>query len=229
MKNNGSVINQNPIKSDNWGAEAILVKEKWFGYNSIKKIRIPKNYRIKQLDMELRNSRTITESKLLTAAKNIGVLTPYIYEIDLSSSTIIMEDIKGIIVKDALYSDISLERKIEIVYEIGKHVGNLHNNDLIHGDLTTSNILLRGDDLVFIDFGLGKFSKAIEDIAVDILLIKKCFISTHTENSKEFFFSFQEGYKETMTKAKSVFRRAIKVEARGRHLKEDQIIKDYLI
>lgn len=217
------------LSTDKWGAEAILSKSDWLDYKAIKKIRIPKKYRIAPLDLELRKSRTITESKLLVSAKKNGVLTPYIFEIDIVNTTIIMEDIKGKLIKNILDSEVELQKKLNIVKKIGEQVGKLHNNDIIHGDLTTSNILEHNSKLVFIDFGLGKFSIAIEDKAVDILLIKKCFISTHTEYNKEFFIAFQEGYKEIVKNFKTIFRRAVKVEARGRHLNEEQLFSDYLL
>ena len=229
MKSNDN----NPRKSNHereiWGAEAYLFSEKWFDYNVIKKVRVPKKYRIEEIDMELRTSRTISESKLLVAAKKAGVKTPTIFEVDLENASIIMEEIDGIIVKDWLKDCSELEKQKDLVKSIGRCVGVLHSNSIIHGDLTTSNIIKKGEDLFFIDFGLGKFSQAIEDKAVDILLIKKCFTSTHTQFDKEFFISFQEGYQSTMKQAISVFRRAAKAEARARHLKEDQVINHYLV
>ncbi len=219
----------NTSQEQKWGAEAILEEGKWFDLDVIRKIRIAKTYRIAQLDNELRNSRTIIESRLLIAAKKIGVSTPYIFEIDLKNATIIMESIDGDTIKDVLNSDIPDEDKISIVKEIGQLVGKLHSGEIVHGDLTTSNILLKKDKITFIDFGLGKFSSAVEDHAVDILLIKKCFTSTHTRKDRKFFDAFQEGYILTKENAKSVLKRAVKVEARGRHLKEDQVKGDYLI
>ena len=216
-------------KENTWGAEAVLLKDEWLGFQVLKKIRLPKSYRIKQIDDELRNSRTISESKLIMASRDVEVKTPYIFDIDLDSSTITMEFIEGKLVKDVLNSEDTLEEKLHYVELMGEQVGKLHNSDIIHGDLTTSNILIKNRELVFIDFGLGKFSQAIEDKAVDILLIKKCFTSTHAEFERDYFTTFQKGYMSTMSKAKSIFRRAIKVEARARHLKENQIINGYLL
>jgi N6-L-threonylcarbamoyladenine synthase/protein kinase Bud32 len=217
-------------RAEEWGAEAILVKDNWLGFNIIKKIRIPKKYRIPQIDQELRNSRTISESRLIIEAKKIGVKTPHIYEIDIPNTTIIMEEIEGELVKKILKQQSAIKEKQELVYEIGQQVGKLHSNDIIHGDLTTSNIVCDTENkITFIDFGLGKISNAVEDKAVDILLIKKCFISTHTEISKELFDSFQKGYYVTMKNAKSILRRAVKVEARGRHLKEEALVSEYLL
>jgi Kae1-associated kinase Bud32 len=214
---------------DKWGAEAFLYIENWHGFEVIKKVRLPKSYRIQDIDVELRTSRTITESKLLAAAKNSGVETPTIFEIDLDETSIIMERIDGILTKEWLKSCDDFEKQKNLVKLIGKDVGTLHSNEIIHGDLTTSNIIKKDEKIFFIDFGLGKFSQAIEDKAVDILLMKKCFTSTHTKHEKEFFFAFQEGYLSNMKQAVSVFRRAAKAEARARHLKEDQVISHYLV
>ena len=223
-------LNEDYSKADEWGAEAILVKDTWLGFNVIRKIRIPKKYRIKQIDDELRNSRTISESRLIIEAKKIGVRTPYIYEIDIPNTTIVMEEIEGIIVKDVLKQEISIKEKLELAKNIGQQVGKLHSHDIIHGDLTTSNMVKDSEEnIVFIDFGLGKFSKAVEDKAVDILLIKKCFISTHTDINEELFKSFQTGYYLTINNAKSILKRAAKVEARGRHLKEEDLVSEYLL
>ncbi len=139
---------------------------------------------------------------------------------DLENHIIIMENIKGEKVKEVLSKEIFLDEKLNLVYTIGELVGKLHKNDIIHGDLTTSNILFYEDNLYFIDFGLGKFSKTIEDKAVDVLLMKKCFTSTHSEYSKEFFFAFQKGYKKIVSNSASILKRTIKAEARGRYLKE---------
>ncbi len=214
---------------DEWGAEAIIVKGMWFGLEIIKKIRVSKGYRLKQIDESLRQSRTIAETRLLVASKKAGIKTPHVFEVDLENHVIVMENIKGEKVKEVLYKEIFLDEKLNLVYTIGELVGKLHNNDIIHGDLTTSNILFYEDTLYFIDFGLGKFSKTIEDKAVDVLLMKKCFTSTHSEYSKEFFFAFQKGYKKIASNSTSILKRALKAEARGRYLKESDISCDYLL
>jgi len=229
MNNINSNLDYRNTDHKTWGAEAFLFEEQWFDFDVIKKVRVPKSYRIKDIDSELRRSRTITESKLLAAAKNVGVHTPTIFEIDLEETSIIMERVEGQLVKEWLKSSLDLEEQKKLVKLIGKNVGILHSNDIIHGDLTTSNIIKQGEKIFFIDFGLGKFSQAIEDKAVDILLMKKCFTSTHTKYDKEYFFAFQEGYLTTMSQAVSVFRRAAKAEARARHLKENQVIDHYLV
>jgi len=111
-----NVDTQNSIrKHDSWGAEAFLFKEQWFGFEVIKKVRSPKKYRIKDIDIELRNSRTITESKLLIAAKKVGVKTPSIFEINLEDTSIIMENIDGVLVKEWLKNCDDFPKQSELV------------------------------------------------------------------------------------------------------------------
>ena len=213
-----------------WGAEATLYNTEWFGLEAVIKTRIQKRYRNPKLDYELRKSRTILESRLLIGAKKNGVRTPYVYEIDLKTTAIVMEKIEGKLLKNLLNSIMSKKQQLNIIERVGEYVGKLHVSDIIHGDLTTSNIMLSNSQIIFIDFGLGKVSKAVEDKGVDILLMKKCFVSTHTTAWKELFFAFQEGYlKTTKSLGKSVIKRAAKIEGRARHLSENEIRDSFLI
>ena len=135
MNNSNSHVELPKEGHEIWGAEAHLYREKWFGYNAIKKVRIPKKYRIEQIDSNLRTTRTSSESKLMIAAKNSGVQTPFVFEIDLTETSITMEFIEGRLVKEILNEDIPFDEKTKIVEIIGQKVGLLHSNDIIHGAL----------------------------------------------------------------------------------------------
>lgn len=206
-----------PIKK---GAEAYLFKDKWFGRDVIKKVRISKKYREKKLDVKIRASRTLNEAKLLTEARKFGVLTPYVYEIDTQNHTIIMDYLNGPRVKEFLNSN-----NIEIFRLIGQKVAILHKNNLIHGDLTTSNmIIINNTYLYFIDFGLGGFSTSIEDFGVDIHLMRRALYSTHSELAKECFDFFLIGYKKQFSKRfEEINLKLEEIEMRGRYInrKED--------
>ncbi|NCC71016.1 Kae1-associated serine/threonine protein kinase [bacterium] len=93
----------------------------------------------------------------------------------------------------------------------------LHNNDIIHGDLTTSNMIFNNGKLFFIDFGLSIISKKIEDKAVDIHLFRQNFESTHNELFKEGFDIFLKNYYKNVENSQEIKNRFEEVEKRGRN------------
>src|SRR3989344_856721 len=121
------------------GAEAVIKKEKSY----LEKDRIKKSYRLKELDQEIRKSRTRREASLIRAARRIGVNVPSI--IDESSETIKMEFLAGKRIKDALNE----ENYEELCNKIAASIALLHQNDIIHGDLTTSNMMFKDNEIYF--------------------------------------------------------------------------------
>jgi len=119
------------------GAEAKII----LSNNFIIKYRIKKSYRIKELDEKIRKSRTKSEAKLLTkASKIINSPKPFFIP-DKISHHIKMPFIKGKKLSEHLDS-FSLEKQKQICKKIGESIAKLHDNDIIHGDLTTSNMIL---------------------------------------------------------------------------------------
>jgi Kae1-associated kinase Bud32 len=158
------------------GAEAELIETEFLDNKALLKKRIVKNYRVKKLDDSIRRERTKQEAILLHRAKEAGVRTPIIYQIDKKNCTIAMEFVLGSRLKD------SLNKKNFSGYckTLGEQIAFLHSAGIIHGDLTTSNVIVNQENaLVLIDFGLGFFSEKIEDKAVDLLNLKKTFEATH--------------------------------------------------
>ena len=168
------------------GAESNILKSSYMGQNAVIKARIPKNYRIKEIDDKIRKSRCKLEAKLLSDAKRAGVRTPILYDIDLSEKSILMEEIDGVMLKDVIDEDLS--------FKVGEEISKLHSADIIHGDITSSNIMLQDNDLVFIDFGLGRYSELIEDKAVDLLVLKKSLQSIDYEKAVSYFGNVLDGY-----------------------------------
>lgn len=204
------------------GAEANLYLEMWFNRKVIVKRRLPKKYRLPKLDMEIRSKRTIHEPQFIHGAKEAGVPTPTILLIDLENSTIIMEFIEGKQVKEIL-DEIPLKDKIYLCNHIGKLIGRLHLNGIIHGDLTTSNMILNQyNTVVFLDFGLSERSKEIEARGVDLHLMKRALHSTHVEHAKLCFDAVIEGYAEAIGEAgsKKVLNKIREIERRGRYISE---------
>jgi Kae1-associated kinase Bud32 len=201
------------------GAEADIYFGKWFGREAVAKLRIEKKYRVPQLDMELRRLRTVREAQLIHEAKKAGVHTPTLLFIDEEKTMIIMEFVKGEKIKDSL-ERLSKEIRNKIFRKIGEDVARLHKTGTIHGDLTTSNIIVtEGGDVVFIDFGLGSRSKKTEDKGVDIHLLRRALQSTHHKLMKECYDHFLEGYRtETGEEAsQEIMKRALDIEKRGRY------------
>ena len=157
------------------GAEAVLKKTEYLGMPSVLKERIPKKYRHALLDEKIRRERTSLEARLISRAKKAGVRTPVIYSIDRKGSAILMEFIDGEMMKELL----NKKNHPEYLKQLGKEIALLHNSSIIHGDLTTSNILIHNKKMVFVDFGLGYVSSKIEDRATDLLVFKKTFLATH--------------------------------------------------
>ncbi|MCK4222807.1 Kae1-associated kinase Bud32 [Candidatus Bathyarchaeota archaeon] len=204
------------------GAEASIFLEDWQGQKVIMKHRLPKKYRLPQIDERIRSYRTIHESQLLHCAKEAGVSTPMIYSVDLADSNIIMEFIEGIQVKQVL-NDYSTEERKHLSNHIGKLIGSLHLHDIIHGDLTTSNMILNeSGNIVFVDFGLGEISIELESKGVDLHLMKRAFQSTHFRYAEECFKAVLEGYTKMVgvEMAKKVIGRISEIERRGRYVSE---------
>jgi Kae1-associated kinase Bud32 len=196
------------------GAEAVLYLEN----NQLVKERIKKNYRLKEIDEKLRKLRTRKEAKLLNEAKRVGVETPKIFSIDEKGFKIVMELIEGRRLKEFLNETDDKNRKKE-AEEIGKAVGLLHKNGIVHGDLTTSNMILKDNKIFFIDFGLGDFSNRIEDLATDLSVLKEAFKSTHFKYLDILWEGFIKGYKLTNDKFNKVLDTLNDIEKRGRYVK----------
>ncbi|MFP4116222.1 MAG: KEOPS complex kinase/ATPase Bud32 [Candidatus Aenigmatarchaeota archaeon] len=199
------------------GAEAILKKERWNGMDCVVKERLDKSYRVKELDEKLRKERTKEEAKLLSEARRVKVPTPQVYE--RSENVLKVEYLEGDKVRDLIPQYGEEERK-ELAEDIGENITRLHNRGIIHGDLTTSNMILVEGKLYFIDFGLGYFSKSVEDKAVDLYLLWEVLKSTHPRQKNELWDGVLEAYRENSENAETVLRRVEDVGSRGRYVSE---------
>ena len=186
------------------GAEAILYQEK----NKLIKERIPKTYRIKEIDDKLRKFRTRREGKILEKA---SINVPKVFKIDDNNMKIEMEFIPGKLLKDIL-DGLSISERNKICRQIGQEISKLHEQNIIHGDLTTSNMIYYQDKIYFIDFGLSFFSHKIEDKAVDLHLLKQALESKHYKHFESTFKTILSSYKN-----KEVLSRLQIVEKRGRY------------
>jgi len=204
------------------GAEADLYLAEWHGRRVVMKMRVPKKYRLSKLDEQIRIYRTIHEPQLMHEAKRAGVPTPTIFLIDTRNTKIIMEYIEGVQVKRLLGEDTKNERQ-RLCTKIGELIGKLHEHGIVHGDLTTSNMILDPEGKIFIvDFGLGEKKKELEAKGVDLHLMKRALQSTHFRFAEECFDAVIEGYSKFVDAetVKSVLEKIREIERRGRYVAE---------
>ncbi|MDO9538277.1 MAG: KEOPS complex kinase/ATPase Bud32 [Thermoplasmata archaeon] len=195
------------------GAEAVLTRSRWHNRDVVVKERVTKAYRVKELDSRLRESRTKSEAQLMAQARKAGVKTPLVYDIDLVKCIIVMEFIEGLTAKMVLQE---LPNREQLALEIGKHVGRLHRADIVHGDLTTSNIIFQGQEPCFIDFGLGEKSHEIEKKGVDMHLLKEALSSAHSEH-EHLYNAVACGYTEEYPEGERILALVEEIENRGRY------------
>lgn len=199
------------------GAEALLIKSG----SSLLKRRIKKGYRHEAIDLMLRATRTRREARLLGKASQ-AISVPRVKAIDgmvkkpmEPETEIEMEFIDGKVLSQWL-DEFPLQKALKICKKIGESTAKLHDKGIIHGDLTTSNMILKKEDVYFIDFGLGFHSDRIEDKAVDLHLLREALKSKHFRHWQEYFKAVSEGYKNSKN-ASIVLERLKKVENRGRY------------
>ena len=210
------------------GAEANLFLEEWQGRKVIMKRRLPKKYRLHELDEQIRSRRTVHEPQIIHQAKEAGVPTPTIFMVDISEATIIMEFVDGKQVKQVL-NDLPSEERTRLCRHIGELIGRLHNCGIIHGDLTTSNMILTPyGRVVLVDFGLSEKSTELEIRGVDLHLMKRAFQSTHYKYAEECFEEVLKGYAKVMGEelVKNVLEKIQEIERRGRYISERKEIKE---
>lgn len=190
------------------GAEAhVYVNE-----NSVLKRRISKSYRDPTLDASIIKKRTKREVKIIKKLNDLNIPAPSVLE--STNDSITMTLIKGDKLRDVF------DKNYEIyAIALAKLITNLHKNDIIHGDLTTSNMILSSDSdkIHLIDFGLSFISKKIEDFAVDLHLFCQALESTHHTVYKDAIKVFKEIYVSEFEKGDKVLARLDEVELRGRY------------
>jgi TP53 regulating kinase-like protein len=193
------------------GAEAVLYRVN----GMLIKERIKKGYRREEIDIMKRKYPTRREYRLLMKCEGVGVNVPKVLLYDGSNMKIGIEYLGGDLLKDKLDS-YSKKKREAVCVMIGKQIALMHDHNIIHGDLTTSNMILKDGKVYFLDFGLGFISDKVEDKAVDLHLLKQAFESKHYRYWEQLFRCVLEGYRESRNYGK-VMERLEKVEKRGRY------------
>ena len=197
------------------GAEAEIRRSEFMGRKVLVKSRVPKSYRHPELDRTLRAHRTRVEARLLQEARSCGVPTPIIYDIDLVNAELWMQEIDGPRAKDALASADEAEVR-RICQDIGRMVARLHANGMTHGDLTTSNMILQDGRVWFIDLSLGVKAASLEEMGVDLHLLREAFQSAHSDMMYAYDI-IAETYAGEFQGGREVLAKVKDIEERGRY------------
>ena len=196
------------------GAEADVYISSWNGKKSVLKIRKEKKYRNSSLDTRIRKQRTIREAQIISYVKAFGISTPLIYFVNYKNFSIYMQYVKGKLIRDMDEKSIP-----KICLQIGMIAGTLHQNGIMHGDLTTSNFILTSKHLFVIDFGLANRTEKPDDHAVDLRLFKEILNSAHANVMKKSWKNFITGYEKSVGKkhCKKILELVSVIESRGRY------------
>lgn len=204
------------------GAEARLHVGTFIGRRVIVKERFPKKYRHPTLDSQLTKKRLKAELKMIVRCKKLGIRTPTVYYADAENSLFAMEYLEEAkTCRDFINENRSSQgdkvKLVNVLRGIGSTLATLHNDGVIHGDLTTSNILVDKEELVMIDFGLGFAEGSPEDKGVDLYVLERAFLSTHPNMEQE-FSEVMSGYKSKLNKGdrKAVIEKYEDIRMRGR-------------
>uniref|UniRef100_A0A2K5J171 non-specific serine/threonine protein kinase n=1 Tax=Colobus angolensis palliatus TaxID=336983 RepID=A0A2K5J171_COLAP len=193
------------------GAEARVFRGRFQGRAAVIKHRFPKGYRHPALEARLGRRRTVQEARALLRCRRAGKVGPD-------------PEIEGsVTVRDYIESTMETEKTPQSLSNLAKTIGQvlarMHDEDLIHGDLTTSNMLLKPPleqlNIVLIDFGLSFISALPEDKGIDLYVLEKAFLSTHP-NTETVFEAFLKSYSTSSKKARPVLKKLDEVRLRGR-------------
>ncbi|XP_022343518.1 EKC/KEOPS complex subunit TP53RK-like isoform X1 [Crassostrea virginica] len=210
------------------GAEAKLYKTNFYGKPCIVKERFTKSYRHPILDKSLTAHRIKSEIRAMLRCRMNGILTPTVYFVNMESSCIYMEEMQDSLtvrdhiqnVQNAQDTAEAIETLTPLADAIGITLGIMHKQNIVHGDLTTSNMLLQGNPsnnkLCLIDFGLSFFENLSEDKGVDLYVLERALISTHPNTEKLFNVILQAYCRSNDTGSKDVIAKLEEVRMRGR-------------
>jgi len=211
------------------GAEARVFEGDFYGHPCLIKERFKKNYRHSVLDKNLTTQRLKSEVRANLRCRMAGILSPTIYMVNFENNSIYMEYIKEPTTVRQYITQVQEESGTTahdilkpLAIKIGHILSKMHENNIIHGDLTTSNMLLKGSPtdlkLYIIDFGLSSFEASSEDKGVDLYVLERAFLSTHP-NTQEIFEIILNAYKNSVQNKKNcleIISKLDEIRMRGR-------------
>lgn len=185
------------------GAESSIYAARLLGLDCILKRRIEKSYRLKEIDEGLRVRRTRNEARIMGFVSSLGISAPLLLMVgryDIYMSRLDGKNLNCVNLKDgrAIFST------------IGSYAALLHDNDITHGDFTTANVMVNGNCISIIDFGLSEITNSMESKALDLLLMKRSASTTQ-------FGILLESYMRKCKDSGAIVSRMKEIEKRGRY------------
>jgi TP53 regulating kinase and related kinases len=201
------------------GAEANLFLSTIHPWKVVVKQRISKAYRNGSLDDKIRSERTLSEVSIMRDAKAAGVKVPSVTGVQPETNTFSMTFIDGSLARDCL-DGMSSREATKLFEKLGAMIGLMHSGGIVHGDLTTSNILvtLTGDPFL-VDFGMARRSVDAEDRGVDLHLLQRSIVTSHLKDASPLVKALATGYSKTAGRAihESSWAKAREISRRGRY------------
>ncbi len=201
------------------GAEADLSLATIGPWRVVVKRRVKKEYRNPTLDKQIRHDRTVSEASIIHEAKTAGARVPSIVGIDVENNAIAMTHLDGTVARDRI-DEMGIVEARKLLHSIGEQIGLLHAAGIVHGDLTTSNVIVSLSGAPFIvDFGMSRRSIEPEDRGVDLHLLQRSIVASHSKNPSSMMNAMIRGYEQTAGKkiADSTWRKAREIARRGRY------------
>jgi len=198
------------------GAEAVLTAALFLGRSAVLKQRTPKAYRLPALEHQISRGRMRNEARLMRRARAAGVGVPALFDAEPESQSLVLEYLGRTSLRNE-YDSLSSAGRKNAARAVGEAIGQLHGASIIHGDLTTSNMILRGGRVHFLDFSLGHISDKAEDRAVDLKAFKDSFVATHLAHATDLSVVF-DGYAKSLGPAgQKVIKQIASIERRRRY------------
>ena len=199
------------------GAEARLYRGQWLGRPALFKVRVRKAYRHPGLDGRLRALRNRAEARLLVAAVQAGVRVPTLLQVLPDQHVLVEEWVEGGPWKEVLHEATPSEELTGTAGMVARQVALAHENGLVHGDLTSSNIMLGPGGPVLVDWGLGGQGATIEQFGSDLQVLWECIGASHPEVAPMVLEAFQECYTASWDQGEAVLKRREAIAQRGRY------------
>ena len=201
------------------GAEAEVRLGSFAGLPVVYKVRKPKPYMHPRLARDLVFKRTRKESKAISRVRGAGVKVPAVYAVLPDAGIIVLEYIEGRRLRDLFDAD--PDEALRHVATAGRYLALIHKAGVVHGDYTTSNMIVREGSIYVIDFGLADFTVSIEERATDVHLFRRSLESAHARWARKAFEEFTRAYiSEFGDEGRKILDRAEEIKLRGRYVEE---------